>query len=94
MQGDQEEEERLVGTEPARAQRMVSESRDLVARTLDAIAQSRKLLDRLRRKPSRKPTPGDDGASGATPRVGSRAAILPLLNARPKVRASADRRLP
>ena len=64
MQGDQEEEERLVGTEPARAQRMVSESRDLVARTLDAIAQSRKLLDRLRRKPIRKPAPGDDGASG------------------------------
>ena len=63
MQGNHEEE-RLVGTEPARAQRMVSESRDLVARTLDAVAQSRKLLDRLRRKPPRKPAPGDDGASG------------------------------
>ena len=58
------EEKRLVGAEPARAQRMVSESRDLVARTLDAVAQSRKLLDRLRRKPSRKPAPGDDGPSG------------------------------
>ena len=63
MQGNHEQE-RLVGAEPARAQRMVSESRDLVARTLDAVAQSRKLLDRLRRKPSRKPAPGDDGASG------------------------------
>ena len=63
MQGNHEEE-RLVGAEPARAQRMVSESRDLVARTLDAVAQSRKLLDRLRRKPSRKPAPGEDGASG------------------------------
>jgi hypothetical protein len=63
VQGNHEEE-RLVGAEPARAQRMVSESRDLVARTLDAVAQSRKLLDRLRRKPSRKPAPGDDGASG------------------------------
>ena len=63
MQGDHEEE-RLVGAEPARAQRMVSESRDLVARTLDAVAQSRKLLDRLRGKPPRKPVPGDDGASG------------------------------
>jgi hypothetical protein len=73
VQGDQEEEERLVGTEPARAQRMVSESRDLVARTLDAIAQSRKLLDRLRRNPSRKRAPGDDlraprQASGPGPR--------------------------
>ena len=62
MQGNHEEE-RLVGTEPARAQRMVSESRDLVARTLDAVAQSRKLLDRLRRKAPHKPAPGDDGAS-------------------------------
>ena len=63
MQGNHEEE-RLVGTEPARAQRMVSESRDLVARTLDAVAQSRKLLDRPGQKPPRKPAPGDDGASG------------------------------
>ena len=63
MQGDHEEE-RLVGAEPARAQRVVSETRDLVARTLDAVAQSRKLLDRLRGKPPRKPVPGDDGASG------------------------------
>jgi len=63
VQGDHEEE-RLVGAEPARAQRVVSETRDLVARTLDAVAQSRKLLDRLRGKPPRKPVPGDDGASG------------------------------
>jgi hypothetical protein len=62
VQGNHEEE-RLVGAEPARAQRMVSESRDLVARTLDAVAQSRKLLDRLRCKPSGKPAPGGDGAS-------------------------------
>ena len=62
MQGDHQEE-RLVGAEPARAQRVVSETRDLVARTLDAVAQSRKLLDRLRGKPSRKPAPAGDGAS-------------------------------
>ena len=58
-----QDDERLVATEPARARRMISESRDLVARALDAVAQSRKLLDRLRRKPPHKPAPGDDGAS-------------------------------
>ena len=68
MQGNHEEE-RLIGAEPARAQRTVSESRDLVARTLDAIAQPRKLLERLRRKPSRKPAPGDDGALRAPRRA-------------------------
>ena len=57
---DNHDQERLVGTEPARAQ---SKSRDLVARTLDAVAQSRKLLDRLRGKPSRKPAPAGDCAS-------------------------------
>lgn len=43
-----QEDERLAASEPARARRMVSESRDLVARTVDAVAQSRKLLDRHR----------------------------------------------
>jgi hypothetical protein len=55
------EDERLVGAEPERARRMVSESRDLVARTLDAVAQSRKLLDRLRRKAAREAAPLERG---------------------------------
>jgi hypothetical protein len=59
-----QDDERLVATEPARARRMISESRDLVARTLDAIAQSRKLLDGLRRKASRPPVPGDPSGRG------------------------------
>lgn len=58
MQG-RKEGERLVITEPERAQRMVSESRDLVARTLDAVARSRMLLDRLRRKAARQAPPAN-----------------------------------
>ncbi len=80
MQGNHEEE-RLIGAEPARAQRTVSESRDLVARTLDAVAQLRKLLDRLRRKPShpanrRRATTAPSGRHGE-PQVSGRDLAAP-----------------
>jgi hypothetical protein len=43
-------DERLATTEPERARQIVSESRDIVARTLAAVARSRTLLERLRGK--------------------------------------------
>jgi hypothetical protein len=54
-------DERLATTEPERARQIVLESRDLVARTLAAVARSRKLLDRLRRKGAGPAAQADSG---------------------------------
>lgn len=57
MRRPEHEDKRLGAPEPERARRMVSESRDLVARTLEAVARSQTLLERLHRKRGRRPTP-------------------------------------